>query len=318
MSARIPETPEIGPATLKWTMGITRIFNFLFRVEYRGVEKIDPDKPAILAINHNAAFWGILDVLLVTFLWWRVQKKPPGILAGYGEEAVFKIPVLGTFFRNLGGVAARIPALRKNLQEGHWALFAPGANVDLLRPVRLRHRPRFKRAVWTKSKIHFAENVGYLDAARQAGAPVYPVSISGTSEITPILWESPRLLRWTGMRWLRKDENWPGFPITLNHFINLAIFLATPLRESWIAWIVFVLANIYVDLVYFYPVFPFKVKVDVLDPVTIPEDVGGGSIVGRTKALGEINRDLENRITRAHGEQDRNRPWLKLFRRRKA
>lgn len=242
----------------------------ILRLDVTGLEHLDPSRPGVLVTNHNLGCWGLLDVAAVGYAFYHLQK-PPALLAGMGEELAQKVPILGKRLPRAGMYVGTPANLRACLDRGDWLLIPPGGNCDMGRPIWMRNRVRFQKPFWVKGKRYFREQVWYLPESLARRVPLYPVAISGTHEMTPVLWESPRLFRYSGLKKLREKEFWGGYPITANHLVNLAIFLATPLRSSLFAWVVFALLNLYADPLFTYPLFPFPIRVRFGRPI---EDVG--------------------------------------------
>src|SRR5262249_9351948 len=108
---------------------------------------------------------------------------------------------------------------------------------------------------------------------------------------------------------------WPSFPITLNHIINLALFLLSPWSRSIVAWVVFSLANIYVDMVYAYPIFPFQVRMRVGAPIQVPKlAIGGLSAKQRVDVYRAIHAEVERSLAAMLEELDSSRPWVRASR----
>lgn len=282
----------------------------IFRLQVTGTENLRT--PGILASNHNAGLWGILDVLLLYHAFHNLRANP-GILSAMSEETVFKVPVLGPVAAKTGLKIPNPGVLGDCLDSGHWVYITPGANTDQLRPIWMKNRARFQKAVFVNGRRVFRDQTWYLDAALARGAPVYPVSISGTHEMTPILWESPAILRWSGLERLRRDEHWPGFPITLNHFINAAILAATPLRSAWWAWLVFAALHVYVDFLYSYPLFPFQVKIHFGEPLPAGRYEDGMRLGEKQARQQKLHDDLVSKVNASLTRLDSERWWVRLF-----
>ncbi|MBI4616826.1 MAG: 1-acyl-sn-glycerol-3-phosphate acyltransferase [Planctomycetes bacterium] len=284
----------------------------IFRLEVEGLERIDRDRPGVLVINHNSGLWGLLDICAVYYAWHHLQAAP-GPLSSMGERLVAQAPLLGGLFRRAGIYHGTPASLESVARRGHWVLVSPGGNVDMGRPIWRRNRVRFQKPFWIKGRRYFRDQLWYLQPVLDCGMPLYPVAISGTHEMTPILWESPRLYRWLGLKKLRGDEFWGGYPITINHLLNLAIFLATPLRSSLLAWIVFLLANTYFDPMLSYPLILPRVRIRIGEPIPELGYSSATTHMGREAALRATHQRLEAAVNSMLVDLDRKRWWSRLL-----
>jgi 1-acyl-sn-glycerol-3-phosphate acyltransferase len=313
-----PRAPDLSGFDRPYYVEFLRKCQFLlesvFRMEVTGLEHLRFEKPGILAGNHNWGLWGITEVLGLSYAWYHQQPQPAPDLIGQGGPELQKIPLLRTLVRRAGIVVASMQGMVGSLQEGRWVLIQPGAVVDQGRPIWQRRRSRMKKVSWLGPQRVLTDQLAYVAAAAEGGYPIYPVAWSGTHELAPILWESTRLLHWTGTQRMRREENLPSFPITLNHFINLAVFLATPLRKSALGWLGFTLLNIYFDPVFSYPIFPFKLRIKIGAPIEIPNLSRQRLPLAERQA---IYREIHQRITREVDamltELDEGRPWVRPF-----
>jgi 1-acyl-sn-glycerol-3-phosphate acyltransferase len=309
--------PDLSGFDRGYYVGFLQKCRFLlesvFRLEVQGLDHLRLESPGILAGNHNWGLWGITEVLGISYAWYLRQSEPPDLI-GQGGPELQKIPVLRTLVRRAGVVVASMPGMLGPLRDGRWILIQPGAVVDQGRPIWQRRRSRMKKVSWLGPERVLTDQLAYIAAAAEGGYPIYPVAWSGTHELAPILWESTRLLRWTGTQRLRREENLPSFPITLNHFINLGLFLATPLRHSALGWVGFALLNIYFDPAFSYPIFPFRLRIKIGAPIQVP------NLSGKRLPLAErqrLYREIHQRVTQSVDamlvELDEGRPWVRPF-----
>jgi 1-acyl-sn-glycerol-3-phosphate acyltransferase len=314
----VPTGPDLAGFDREYYVEFLRKCRFLlksvFRMEVTGLEQLRLESPGILAGNHNWGLWGITEVLGLEYAWYHEQAQPAPDLIGQGGPELQKIPLLSTLVRRAGIVVASMQGMLGPLKEGRWILIQPGAVVDQGRPIWQRRRSRMKKVSWLGSERVLTEQLAYVAAATEGGYPIYPVAWSGTHELAPILWESTRLLHWTGTQRMRREENLPSFPITLNHVLNLAVFLATPLRRSPLGWVGFTLLNLYFDPVFAYPIFPFQLRIKIGAPIPVPD------LSQKRLPLAEkhkIYREIHERVTHAVDsmlvELDEGRPWVRTF-----
>ncbi len=289
-----------------------RFIQPIFRPRVDGLERIDPAKTGILVQNHNWSTFGGIEGAAFFHAWYVAEKdRHLPQLVGQGG------PVANDhrFMRRLGIVRASLKNMTDTLRRGHFVATTPGSEVDQLRPVWQRNQSRLKRVSWLGNRPVLSDCLSYIAVAAEGGYPIYPVACSGTHEMTPILWESPRLLRWTGLHRAHWLGAWSGFPITLNHFVNLGLFALTPLAGSFWAWALFLLANIYFAPLYQYPLFPIQVRLRVCEPVPVP-DLRGSDITEseRMRVYRDVHAKVVSRIDGMLEELDEGRPWIGIWR----
>lgn len=135
------------------------------RITLSGIENVPKDKPAVIAVNHQAA----ADILLV------LAYLPTTFRFAIKKE-LFKIPVFGWYLRKAGYISidrkSTLSAYRT--VEMIIEVIKAGESV-LIFPEGTRTRTgelgKFKR--------------GSLFAALKSGAPIVPVAISGSFHIMP-------------------------------------------------------------------------------------------------------------------------------------
>jgi 1-acyl-sn-glycerol-3-phosphate acyltransferase len=313
-----PPAPE-STMDLQFTRKFIKIAGFflkyIFRIRVEGLQHLDFSKPGMIVANQNAGVWGILNVVSVGYAWYEFQDNPPQFVT-QGGKIVFTLPIMRDLVKRIVFVPVSLQGMREPLRQGQWIFVTPGANADQFRPIWERNRVRFKKVAWVDHKLVLTEQLGYIGVASEVGCPIYPLAISGTHEMSPVIYECTRIDRWLGLRWLRKGEQWAGFPITLNHLINTAIFLATPFRTSVLAWIMFLLINIYIDIIYLYPIFPFQMKLKFGEPISIPKVEPRQMGHRETHRLyHQLHSDVVNRMNYLHDEIEATRPWSRLLRR---
>ena len=287
------------------------VMRHLFRTRVEGVERIDPQRPAILVQNHNWATLGGVEGVAFWIEWYLHQRdrRLPQLVGQGGPLANDQ-----RFMRRIGIVRASMKGMMEALRSGRFVATTPGSEVDQLRSVWQRNVPRLKRVTWVGKRAVLVDSLAYVAAAAEGGFPIYPTACSGTHEMSPILWESRCLLRWTGIHRMRWMGMWPSFPITLNHFINFTVFALTPLVSSPLAWVLFVLANVYFAPLYSYPVFPVQVRIRVGEPVEVP-DLSGSTLseIERQRIYRSVHAEVLRRIGEMLVDLDAGRPWLRAF-----
>jgi 1-acyl-sn-glycerol-3-phosphate acyltransferase len=297
-------------------LGLLRVpLKYVFRIKVEGLENLDMSRPGIIVANQNAGVWGALNVVSMGYAWYTFQKNPPDCIA-QGGKAVFSLPILRGLVKRAGFVPVSMEGMREPLRQGKWVFVTPGSNTDQFRPIWQRNRVRFKKVAWVNHRPVLSEQLGYIGIATEHGCPIYPLAISGTHEMSPVIYECTTIDRWLGLRWLRRGEHWASFPITLNHLINLCLFLLTPLKYSVTAWVVFILVNIYIDFVYLYPIFPFQIRLKFGPPVAVPKvELRGANRREQHKLFTSLHASVVARMNALHDEIEETRPWRRALRR---
>jgi 1-acyl-sn-glycerol-3-phosphate acyltransferase len=133
----------------------------LYRVRLRGTEKLPRTGGYIMASSHRS----MMDIPLNA----RLTKRQ---LRYMGKASLFKVPVLGWFFRTLGGFEVQRDGTdRKALRESI-AMLQSG-EVLLVYPEGTRYNgPKIEP---------LQPGAAYL--ALRAGVPILPVGLAGTEEI---------------------------------------------------------------------------------------------------------------------------------------
>jgi len=223
-------------------------------------------------VNHGQGFWGIIDVLLALDYWY-IQKNFKTPLYLISEEIVFKIPLISSLALKGGLKNASRKNIELLLETGASIVIPPGGDGELLKPFWMKDKPVFTKSIYLNGKMILKTQTWFLDSSLKTKTPIVPLSISGTHEMTPIIYTSFFIHKYSGMAYWRRNEFLPGYPITINHFINLAIFLLTPFSDSILAWIIFILAHIYIDFLYTYPIIFRKIYIRFSNKITIPNNL---------------------------------------------
>ena len=259
---------------LEYILNFLKYFSWLIkllRYNTKNDSLIDEKNPTMYLVNHGQGFWGIIDVIIALDYWYNKKKfKTPLYLIS--EEIVFKIPII----RYLAIKAGLKNASRKNIElllsTGASVLIPPGGDGELLKPVWMKNRPVFTKSIYMNGKMKLKTQTWFLDSALKTKTPIVPLSISGTHEMTPILYTSFFIHKYSGIAYLRRNEFLPGYPITINHFINLGLFLLTPLSDSLLVWIIFIVSHIYIDFLYTYPIVFRKICINFSNTINIPNN----------------------------------------------
>ena len=252
----------------------------------------------------------MVDVWIGFSLWYAVlQQTTPLVLMS--DQRLFGVPLIGNVARRLGLKVSSIDTMTACLRAGNWVGLPPGGNTDQLRSIWHRTHTRMYKLQYRNGVYVPKPQTWFVFAAAQLNVKAYPLVFSGVHEITPILWESKFLFRFTGMYKLRGGEYWPGFPVSLNHFINLFVFYLTGWMDSVVAWMLFLVTNIYIDMFYSYPIFFPKVRVQCGHPILLGYPSGQLSMKQRKEENLKMLKALNDEANRCLQELDDQRPFMR-------
>ena len=180
-----------------------------WRVDWIGMENVPSDGAALLVSNHAGTVpW---DAICVKFglLDRHPARRHLRLLAA---DLAFRMPIVGPLARKSGNTLACDEDALRLLENGELLGVFPEGYKGVGKPYRERYKlQRFGRG-------------GFIELALRAKAPIVPVSIVGSEEIAPMLWNAKALARVFGF---------PYFPITPT-FPWLGPLGAIPLPSKWI------------------------------------------------------------------------------------
>ncbi len=155
------------------------VYRRWFRARWEGLEHVPRSGGALLVANHAGAVPADGPVIMH-----GIEKevgRPVHVLADY---TFWSMPVAGTIFARMGGVAAH-PANAHRLlhEEGRLALVYPEGTKGTGKLLGERyHLRRFGRG-------------GFVETAMRAGVPVVPIAVVGSEEAMPIVYKNGALAR---------------------------------------------------------------------------------------------------------------------------
>jgi 1-acyl-sn-glycerol-3-phosphate acyltransferase len=166
------------------------VYRNWFRVEWEGIEKIPTDGGALIVANHAGCIPA--DAVVIMH---GIETELGRPIYGLADYLFRALPVLGTLWSRVGGVAAHPDNAHRLLTDGHLVLAFPEGTKGTGKLYRDRYQlRRFGRG-------------GFVENAMRAGVPVIPIAVVGGEESMPILWKSNTLARLTGL---------PYAPLTAN------------------------------------------------------------------------------------------------------
>lgn len=192
------------------------VYSRWFRAEWDGLEKIPAAGGALLIGNHAGAIPSDAPVIMH-----GIETELGRPVYGLADYFFRTVPVVGTLWSRAGGVPARPDnAYRLLHDQQQLALVFPEGIKGVSKPYSDRYQlRRFGRG-------------GFVEIAMRAGVPVVPITIVGSEETMPVLFQLPHVARVLGL---------PYFPVTANMLALGPLGIVVP--------------------------FPAKLRLRVLDPV---------------------------------------------------
>jgi 1-acyl-sn-glycerol-3-phosphate acyltransferase len=209
-----PLTPgRVAPVVRTWLRRAAPLLRLAHRPRIDGLENLPASGPFLLVANHPPGF--ATSELFAFAVFWleRVGEDRP--LAGFAHPLAFHVWPVSAVLRRLGAIPSSLAAGKAALESGIPLFVLPGGDHEATLPL------------WkTRRRANFAGRRGFLELARGAGAPIVPMAIGTGSLITPILWQStkilPTLAIWPRFVGLRR------FPLTVLGLLGAAALLSLP------------------------------------------------------------------------------------------
>ncbi len=181
-----------------------------FSPEVRGIENLPATGPVLLVGNHSCLFYMPDTWAVALAITARRGADAPAYAMVY--DLLFKVPVVGSALRRLGGLPAAECEAERVLRNGALVLVYPGGDFEACRP-------------WTqRNRIEFGGHTGFVRLALRLGVPVVPVVTHGSHDAVVVLSRGERLAHVLGLNRLRIKV----FPILLGPF-GVTSILAPPL-----------------------------------------------------------------------------------------
>lgn len=178
------------------------MYQYWFRAEWEGLEKIPRTGGALLVANHAGAIPSDAPAIMH-----GIEKELGRPVYGMADFFFRTVPWVGTMWARAGGVTAHPDnALRLLRDQGQLALVFPEGTKGPSKTYADRYRlRRFGRG-------------GFVEIAMRAGVPVVPIACVGAEESMPIVMRLPSLARALGV---------PYVPITANMLLFGPLGLVT-------------------------------------------------------------------------------------------
>jgi len=170
------------------------IYRNWFRAEWEGLEKIPREGGALLVANHAAAIPSDAPVIMH-----GIEEELGRPVYGLAEHLFKALPVVGTMWSRVGGVAAHPEnAYRLLREQRQLVLVFPEGTKGTGKTYNERyHLRRFGRG-------------GFIEIAMRAGVPIIPIAVVGAEESMPIAFKIPAIGKALGL---------PYFPVTYNQLL---------------------------------------------------------------------------------------------------
>jgi 1-acyl-sn-glycerol-3-phosphate acyltransferase len=205
-----------------------------FRGEVDGLENIPTDEPVLLVGNHSGGTL-IADTFVFAHAFYS-HFGPHQRFHQLAHDLVFKVPGIREMLRRYGTVPANPENMRNALGRNAALLVYPGGDHESYRPS------------WEANQVDFDGRSGFVKLALELGVRIVPVVAIGGQETALFLGRGRRVSRALG---LDKSARLKVFPIQFAPPFGFTV-LDLPLRMP----------------------LPAKIKVQVLEPVDLREELG--------------------------------------------
>jgi 1-acyl-sn-glycerol-3-phosphate acyltransferase len=153
------------------------MYKYWFRAEWEGLEHIPREGGALLVANHAGAIPADAPVIMH-----GIEQELHRPVYGLAENLFRAIPVVGTMWSRLGGVAAHPDNAFRLLHDDHQlVLVFPEGTKGTGKTYRDRY------------KLHRFGRAGFVEIAMRSGVPVIPIAVVGNEEAMPIMFKSRRV-----------------------------------------------------------------------------------------------------------------------------
>jgi 1-acyl-sn-glycerol-3-phosphate acyltransferase len=179
------------------------IYRHWFRAEWEGLEKIPTSGGALLVSNHAGAIPSDAPVIMQ-----GIESELGRPVYGLADHMFKAIPVVGTMWSRVGGVAAH--------PENAYRLLREQQQLSLVFPEGTKGTGKHYSE---RYKLRRFGRGGFVEIAMRAGVPVIPIAVVGSEEAMPIVAKVPALAKMIGV---------PYVPITANMLLMGPLGLLVP------------------------------------------------------------------------------------------
>jgi 1-acyl-sn-glycerol-3-phosphate acyltransferase len=244
------------PAYIEETLpGIGAMTETYFRGEVDGLENIPADEPVLLVGNHSGGTL-IADTFVFAHAFYS-HFGPHRRFHQLAHDLVFKVPGIRGSLLRYGTVPANPDNMRRALDRGAALLVYPGGDHESYRPS------------WEGNQVDFDGRSGFVKLALELGVRIVPVVAIGGQETALFLGRGRRVAR--ALK-LDQTARLKVFPVQFAPPFGLTV-LDLPLRVP----------------------LPAKIKVRVLEPIDLREELGAKPDVreGYRRVTGALQDSLD-------------------------
>lgn len=205
-----PDDAEVDPfgmdieALRRSALGAAFLYKMYFRCISNGLDNI-PDGPVILVSNHAGQI--PIDGVMITAAL-VVEKKPPRYARSLVDRWVPSLPYVSTFYSRVGMAVGTFENAERLLARGEVLLVFPEGMEAITKTI--------DRAYQLEEF-----SLGFMRLAMSTGAPIVPVSVVGSEEQYPTLYNLKSIAKLLGM---------PALPIWAHMLIPVVGMLPLPVR----------------------------------------------------------------------------------------
>ena len=209
-ATRASSESEVDPfgmdvqALRRTALGAAFFYKIYFRCISTGLENI-PDGPVILVSNHAGQI-PIDGVMITTAL--VVEKTPPRYARSMVDRWVPSLPYVSTFYSRVGVAVGTTENAERLLRRGEVLLIFPEGMEAITKTI--------DRAYQLEPF-----SLGFMRLALTTGAPIVPVSVVGSEEQYPTLYNIKSLAKILGV---------PSMPIWIQMLVPVIGMLPLPVR----------------------------------------------------------------------------------------
>jgi len=195
----------LDPAALRKTaLGAALLYRYYFRCETIEVENI-PDGPVILVANHGGQL-PIDGLMISTAL--LLERTPPRLTRTMMDYRVQSMPFVSTFFARVGVTLGTPDNARRLLGQNAALLTFPEGMAGITKTI---------DKAYQLQKF----GLGFMRLALLTGAPIVPVSVVGSEEQYPALYNLKGTAKTLGL---------PALPIWAQIFVPALGLLPLPVK----------------------------------------------------------------------------------------
>jgi 1-acyl-sn-glycerol-3-phosphate acyltransferase len=159
------------------------LYRAWFRVQSEGHEHLPRTGPVVIAANH-AGLLPFDGAMMVTDV--ALNTDPPRLARSVVDHWAGGLPFVNVFFARVGQIVGTRENFAELLREGQTVLVFPEGMAGVGKRITQRYRlQKF--------------NIGFIEQALRAQAPVVPAAVIGSDDQAPILFDLPGVAKALGL-----------------------------------------------------------------------------------------------------------------------